>query len=67
MYSLDSHGKKNVVQEDTPAYSSREELEKARLIEAMSMSDMDKFRMFCKMMRIGKMLSSAKIIHRSSE
>lgn len=61
------HNQKNIVQEDTPVYHSREEMENARLMKVLSMTDMDRFRMFCKMMRIGKMLSSAKVTHRTAE
>ena len=42
-------------------FSSREEAELYHLKRDMERSDMEKFQMFCRMVRIGKMLSSAKI------
>lgn len=45
-------------------YSSQEELEEARLREAVFASDAEKFRKFCRMLRIGKVLASAKITHK---
>ena len=41
-------------------FSSQEEAELFRLQRDMDRSDMEKFHMFCRMIRIGKMLSSAK-------
>lgn len=43
-------------------FSSQEEAELYRLKKNIQKSDMEKFQMFCRMMRIGKMLSSAKRI-----
>ncbi|MEO8404860.1 MAG: hypothetical protein ABI480_09700 [Chitinophagaceae bacterium] len=43
-------------------FSSQEEAEIYRLKRDMNRSDIEKFHLFCKMMRIGKMLSSAKRI-----
>lgn len=45
-------------------FSSQEEAELYRLKRDMNRSDMEKFRLFCRMIRIGKMLSSAKILGR---
>lgn len=45
-------------------FNSREELEEARLREAIFASDTEKFRKFCTMMRIGKVLASANITHK---
>jgi hypothetical protein len=42
-------------------FSSQEEAELYNLKENLAKSDMEKFQLFCRMMRIGKMLSSAKI------
>ena len=44
------------------AFSSQEEAERYNMIETLNKTDMEKFQLFCRMMRIGKMLSSAKII-----
>ena len=43
-------------------FSSQEEAERYNMIETLNKTDMEKFQLFCRMMRIGKMLSSAKII-----
>lgn len=43
-------------------FSSQEEAEKFNMIENLGKTDMEKFQLFCRMMRIGKMLSSAKIV-----
>lgn len=43
-------------------FSSQAEAERYNMIENLEKSDMEKFRLFCRMMRIGKMLSSAKIV-----
>ena len=43
-------------------FSSQEEAERYNMIENIEKTDMEKFRLFCRMMRIGKMLSSAKIV-----
>lgn len=43
-------------------FSSQEEAEKFNMIENLKKSDMEKFQIFCRMIRIGKMLSSAKIV-----
>jgi len=43
-------------------FSSQEEAERYNMIENLEKTDMEKFRLFCRMMRIGKMLSSAKIV-----
>jgi hypothetical protein len=42
-------------------FSSQEEAELFRLKRDMERSDIEKFHMFCRMIRIGKMLSPAKI------
>lgn len=43
-------------------FSSQEEAERFNMIENINRTDMEKFQLFCRMMRIGKMLSSAKIV-----
>jgi hypothetical protein len=63
----DSNNEKiNIVREPhTPCvrtFSSQDEAERFNMIENVEMSDMEKFRLFCRMMRIGKMLASAKIV-----
>ncbi|TXJ27305.1 MAG: hypothetical protein E6Q24_10335 [Chitinophagaceae bacterium] len=45
-------------------FSSQEEAELYHLRRSMDRSDMEKFHLFCRMLRIGKMLSSAKITNR---
>lgn len=45
-------------------FSSQEEAELFLLKKNMERSDMDKFRMFCRMIRIGKMLASTGITRR---
>ena len=42
-------------------FSSQEEAELFRLKRDIERSDMEKFQMFCRMIRIGKMLSAAKV------
>ena len=43
-------------------FSSQEEAEYYNMRQNVQLSDMEKFRLYCRMMRIGKMLSSAKIV-----
>ena len=45
-------------------FSSQEEAELYHLKKSMDKSDMEKFHLFCRMIRIGKMLSSAKIANK---
>jgi hypothetical protein len=58
--------KASIVEEPASPYmrkfASQEEAERFNMIENIEKSDMEKFRLFCRMMRIGKMLASAKII-----
>ncbi len=42
------------------SFSSQEEAELYRLQQNLAMSDMEKFQKFCRLMRIGKMLSPDK-------
>ncbi len=66
MKPLDENNKTSIVEEAATPYmrhfSSQEEAEKYNMIQHIELSDMEKFRLFCRMMRIGKMLSSAKIV-----
>ena len=43
-------------------FSSQEEAERFNMIENLEKTDMEKFQLYCRMMRIGKMLASAKIV-----
>jgi hypothetical protein len=43
-------------------FSSQDEAERYNRIEVLEKTDMERSEMFCRMMRIGKMLSSAKIV-----
>ena len=62
----DENKKVSMVEEPATPYmktfSSQEEAERYNMIENIKKTDMEKFRLFCRMMRIGKMLSSAKIV-----
>lgn len=64
-YNSDQPQKANAVGEQ-PApfmhtFSSQEEVELYRMQQNLAMSDMEKFQKFCRLMRIGKMLSSGNI------
>ena len=48
-------------------YIHQNEVEKKRLIQNMMLSDIEKFKKFCRIMRIGKMLASAKVTHYKPE
>jgi hypothetical protein len=43
-------------------FSSQQEAGQYNMIRNIELSDMEKFNLFCRMMRIGNMLSSAKIV-----
>ncbi|MEP6701244.1 MAG: hypothetical protein ABJA85_08005 [Bacteroidota bacterium] len=43
-------------------FSSQEEAERYNMIEDVEKTDIEKFQLFCRMMRIGKMLSSANVV-----
>ncbi len=66
MKERDENNKLSIVDEPLIPYmrtfSSQEEAEKFNMIENINKTDMEKFQLFCRMMRIGKMLSSAKIV-----
>ena len=66
---MQSRDKKNTVPKvedpETPYvrhFTSQEEAERYNMIQNIELSDIEKFHLFCRMMRIGKMLSSAKIV-----
>lgn len=48
-------------------YGHSEANESNRRRQAILMSDMEKFRLYCRMMRISKMLSTAKVTHKKME
>jgi len=43
-------------------FSSQEEAERYNMIQNIEKTDMEKFQLFCRMLRIGRMLSKAKIV-----
>ena len=66
MQSQDKENKVPIVEDPESPYvrhfSSKEEAGRYNMIQNIELSDMEKFHLFCRMMRIGKMLSSAKIL-----
>ncbi len=66
MKRQEENKKDSIVEESKTPYmrtfSSQEEAERFNMIENLEKTDMEKFRLFCRMMRIGKMLSTAKFI-----
>ncbi|HQX97175.1 MAG: hypothetical protein IPN82_16555 [Chitinophagaceae bacterium] len=66
MKRQEENKKDSIVEESKTPYmrtfSSQEEAERFNMIENLEKTDMEKFRLFCRMMRIGKMLSTAKIV-----
>ena len=66
MKRQEENKKDSIVEESKTPYmrtfSSQEEAERFIMIENLEKTDMEKFRLFCRMMRIGKMLSTAKIV-----
>ena len=66
MKRQEENKKDSIVEESkTPGmrtFSSQEEAERFNMIENLEKTDMEKFRLFCRLMRIGKMLSTAKIV-----
>ena len=63
-YSKDN-AQNQQVNESSAEYAAYQAVDYIRLREHMAMSDLEKYRLFRKMMRIGKMLSSAKVTHKS--
>lgn len=65
MKQYEENNKVSKAEEEGPnmkTFSSQEEAERYNMIQNINLSDMEKFKSFCRMMRIGKMLSSAKIV-----
>jgi hypothetical protein len=66
MKEADKNIEISIVKESVSPYmktfSSQEEAERYNMIENLEKTDMEKFRLFCRMMRIGKMLSTTKIV-----
>ena len=66
MKRQEENKKDSIVEESKTPYmrtfSSQEEAERFIMIENLEKTDMEKFRLFCRLMRIGKMLSTAKIV-----
>ncbi|MBK6991567.1 MAG: hypothetical protein IPH34_06945 [Chitinophagaceae bacterium] len=66
MKRQEENKKDSIVEESKTPYmrtfSSQEEAERFNMIENLEKTDMEKFRLFCRMMRIGKMPSTAKIV-----
>ena len=62
----EKNNKFSIIEEPVSPYmkvfSSQEEAEKFNMIENLQKTDMEKFQLFCRLMRIGKMLASAKIV-----
>src|SRR4051812_45250040 len=56
MKRRENNQSKQIAREDPVVYESREALEDARLREAIGRTDLEKFRLFTKMMRISMML-----------
>jgi hypothetical protein len=57
----------SLVKEDTlymKTFASKEDGDRYNMIIDIEKSDMEKFRLFCRMLRIGRMLASAKIDNR---
>jgi hypothetical protein len=59
-YHIKEDEKGNVVNEEQAYY---EAAEKSRIKESILLSDMEKFRLFTKLMRIDIMLKNAKVTH----
>jgi hypothetical protein len=60
----DIESKPSIVQEEFIPYERQEEHEAKRRREAILMSDMEKFKLFCLMLRRGIMFKNAKIVHK---
>jgi hypothetical protein len=60
----DTNSELSILNETFIPYSRQEEYETAKRREAILMTDEEKFTVFCRLMRIGKMLSTAKITHK---
>ena len=60
----DTDSELSILNETFIPYSRQEEYETAKRREAILMTDEEKFTVFCRLMRIGKMLSTAKVTHK---
>ncbi|MFT3825691.1 MAG: hypothetical protein QM731_17355 [Chitinophagaceae bacterium] len=60
----DNNTPKNLLNEDSSVYATREELEDARLREFMNKPDIEKLYAFTKMWKRNAMLKKAVIIHK---
>ncbi len=69
MKPLDENNKTSIVEEAATPYmrhfSSQEEAERFNMIQNIERSDMEKFNLFCNMLRRQKMYSQAKIYNYS--
>lgn len=63
-YQVDKEENKNLVQEPVVQYGNPDEQEEARLIKVMNMTDMEKFRLFTRMLRVNAMYKRAQITHK---
>ena len=64
-YPKNDEGNQQHLDEQHAEYVNFQSIEDARLREHVFMSDIEKYKLFRKMMRIGKMLSTAKVTHHS--
>jgi hypothetical protein len=55
---------KNLVNEDSPVYASREALEEARLKEAINRTDTEKFHFLMTLMKMNRHMRKATIHHK---
>jgi hypothetical protein len=63
-YHTDKDENKNQLQEAQAPYGNVEAQEEARLQKAISRTDMEKFRLFTRMLRVNAMYKRAKITHK---
>ena len=66
MKRQEENKKDSIVEESKTPYmrtfSSQEEAERFNMIENLEKTDMEKFRLFCRLMRIGKIKKKKKIV-----
>lgn len=60
----DNDTPKNLLNEDSPVYASREALEDARLREAVNRTDTEKFYMLMTLMKMNNVMRKAVIHHK---
>jgi hypothetical protein len=63
-YHTDKEENKNLLEEASAQYGNAEAQEEARLQKAINRTDMEKFRLFTRMLRINAMYKKAKITHK---